>query len=86
MTLKIDTAGRVVLPKPIRDRLGLSPGADLELRETSEGILLSPKDRRSALEKNGNFLVYTGELPQGYDILKAIDDDRDDRARRAWGL
>ena len=86
MTLKIDKAGRVILPKPIRDRFGLRAGSDLEVKETPEGVLLKPADRRPSLIKKGNFWVHTGELPAGYDILKAIDDDRDERMRKAWGL
>lgn len=40
MTQKIDKAGRVILPKPVRDRLGLQEGNDLEITETPEGIVL----------------------------------------------
>jgi AbrB family looped-hinge helix DNA binding protein len=86
MTLKVDKAGRLVLPKPIRDRLGLHAGSDLELEETAEGVVLKPAERRPSLIKKGSFWVHTGEIPQGYDILKAIDEDRDERMRRAWGL
>ena len=86
MTLKIDKAGRVILPKLLRDRFGLHAGSDLEIRETREGIVLSPVDRRPSLIKKGGFLVYAGELPPGCDILKAIDEDREERTRKAWGL
>jgi AbrB family looped-hinge helix DNA binding protein len=86
MTLKIDKAGRVILPKPMRDRLGLHAGSDLEIQEVQEGLILKPADRRSSLVKRGSFLVHTGDIPQGYDILRAIDDDREERMRRAWGL
>jgi len=86
MTLKVDKAGRLVLPKPLRDRLGLHAGSDLELEETAEGVVLKPAERRPSLIKKGSFWVHTGEIPQGYDILKAIDEDRDERMRRAWGL
>jgi AbrB family looped-hinge helix DNA binding protein len=86
MTLKIDKAGRVILPKPVRDRLGLHPGSDLEIQETAEGVVLKPVDRRPSLVKKGRFWVHTGELPPGYDILKAVDDDREERMRKAWGL
>jgi len=86
MTLKIDKAGRVILPKPVRDRFGLRAGSDLEVKETAEGVLLKPADRRPSLIKKGSFWVHTGELPPGYDILKAIDDDRDERVRKARGL
>jgi AbrB family looped-hinge helix DNA binding protein len=86
MTLKVDKAGRVILPKPLRDRLGLHAGSDLEIQEIPEGIVLKPADRRPSLIRKGSFLVHTGEIPAGYDILKAIDDDREERLRKAWGL
>jgi AbrB family looped-hinge helix DNA binding protein len=86
MTLKIDNAGRVILPKPVRDRLGLHAGSDLEIQETPDGVVLRPADRRPSMVKKGSFLVHTGELPPGYDILKAIDEDREERMRKAWGL
>jgi AbrB family looped-hinge helix DNA binding protein len=31
MRATIDMAGRVVIPKPLRDRLGFAPGTELEL-------------------------------------------------------
>jgi AbrB family looped-hinge helix DNA binding protein len=85
MTLKVDKAGRVILPKPIRDRLGLQAGSDLELQEAPDGLLLTPIRRRPSLMKKGSFWVHTGELPAGYDIVKAIDEDREDRIRKTWG-
>jgi AbrB family looped-hinge helix DNA binding protein len=86
MTLKIDKAGRVILPKPVRDRLGLHAGSDLEIQETPDGVVLRPADRKPSMVKKGSFWVHTGELPPGYDILRAIDDDREERTRKAWGL
>jgi AbrB family looped-hinge helix DNA binding protein len=86
MTLKIDKAGRVILPKRVRDRLGLRAGSDLEIQETAEGVVLKPADRRPSLVKKGSFWVHTGEIPSGYDILKAINEDREERMRKAWGL
>ena len=86
MTLKIDKAGRVVLPKPLRDRLGLRAGSDLEIEEAPGAIVLRPAERRPSLIRKGSFLVYTGEVPPGYDIVKAIEEDREERARKAWGL
>jgi AbrB family looped-hinge helix DNA binding protein len=86
MTLKMDKAGRVILPKPVRDRLGLRAGSDLEIQETADGLVLKPAGRRPSLVKKGSFWVHTGEIPPGYDILKAIDEDREERMRKAWGL
>jgi AbrB family looped-hinge helix DNA binding protein len=85
MNLKIDKEGRVLLPKPVRDRLGLRAGSELEIRETPEGVLLRLSDRKPSLVKKGSFLVHTGEIPKGFDVTKAIDEDRKERARKAWG-
>lgn len=86
MTLKIDRAGRVVLPKPVRDRLGLRAGSDLEILETPEGVVLKPAAPKPSLVRKGSFWVHTGEIPAGYDVLKAIDEDREEQMRKAWGL
>jgi len=86
MTLKVDKAGRVILPKQLRDRLGLRAGSDLEIQEIPEGVVLKPAGRRPSLVRKGSFLVHTGEIPAGYDIVKAIDEDREERMRKAWGL
>jgi hypothetical protein len=37
------------------------------------------------LAKEGSFLVYTGQIPAGYDILKAIDEGREERMRQILG-
>jgi hypothetical protein len=64
----------------------LRAGSEIELQENPEGVLLKLADRRPSLIKIGSFWVHTGELPPGYDILKAVDNDRDERMRKAWGL
>ena len=45
-TLRIDKAGRVILPKPVRDRFGLREGTELELLETPDGVVLKPVQRK----------------------------------------
>jgi AbrB family looped-hinge helix DNA binding protein len=42
MKTTIDRAGRVVVPKAFRQRLGLRPGQELVLEETDDGLLLRP--------------------------------------------
>lgn len=86
MTLKMDKAGRVILPKPLRDRLGLREGSDLEITEIPEGLVLKPAEQRPSLVKKQGLWVYTGELPSGFDIVKAVRDDREDRIRKLAGL
>ena len=38
--LKIDKFGRIVVPKPLRERLGLKPGSELEVFDQQGGVLL----------------------------------------------
>ena len=85
MTLTIDGAGRVVIPKPVRDKLGLRAGSTLEMLETPEGVTLKPANQESSLVRKGNFLVFTGELPAGFDIVKAIEEEREARDRKILG-
>ena len=85
MTLTIDGAGRLVLPKRTRDRLGLRAGSTLEMRETEEGVELKPAQPESCLVRKGRFLVYTGEVPPGWDPVKAVQEDREARDRRNLG-
>ena len=86
MRLKIDRAGRIVVPKPTRERFGWNTGKDLEMQETAEGLLLKPIAQRPSLVRAGRFLVHTGQLPEGYDILRAIADEREERLRKLAGL
>ena len=39
MKLHLDKSGRVVLPKPLRQRLGLRAGTTFEAIEAAEGLL-----------------------------------------------
>jgi AbrB family looped-hinge helix DNA binding protein len=51
MRSTIDSAGRVVIPKPLRDRMGLAPGAELELREREGRIEIEPAPTPMRLSK-----------------------------------
>jgi AbrB family looped-hinge helix DNA binding protein len=76
----------MVIPKSIRNRPGLRAGSSLELLETPEGVTLKPAERKSAWARKGGFLVYTGEVPPGFDVVKAIEEEREARDRKIWGL
>ena len=86
MTVGMDKAGRVVLPKSVRDRFGLREGSDLEIIEAPEGILLKPTEREPPMINKGGLWVHTAKLPPGFDIAQAIRDDREDRIRKVAGL
>ncbi|HEV8346494.1 MAG TPA: AbrB/MazE/SpoVT family DNA-binding domain-containing protein [Vicinamibacterales bacterium] len=57
MRTTIDKAGRVVIPAPIRERAGLTPGAQLEITEDELGIRLERVAAGPRLVKVGRRLV-----------------------------
>ncbi|HEX5759544.1 MAG TPA: AbrB/MazE/SpoVT family DNA-binding domain-containing protein [Thermoanaerobaculia bacterium] len=61
MKTTMDAAGRVVIPKPLRERLGLSGGEILELREREGRIELEPAATSMALAKTKGGLAAVPE-------------------------
>ena len=86
MKLHIDKSGRIVLPKPVRVRMGLVEGAHLEATESSEGILLRPIIHRPSLVRKNGILVHTGKAPQGFNWERLSEDLEDERMRDIAGL
>lgn len=86
MTVKIDKAGRVILPKLVRDRLGLHAGSDLEMQETPEGLVLRLADRCPSMVKKDGLWIHTGKVPPRFDAVQAVRDDREDRIRKQSSL
>jgi AbrB family looped-hinge helix DNA binding protein len=46
METKVSTKGQVVLPKPLRAKLGLRPGDPLDVRVEGDAIVLRPRRAR----------------------------------------
>ncbi len=58
----VDRAGRIVLPKPVRDELQLMPGDRLEIESSGEILTLRPLRGTAPLtKKNGVWVYRTGE-------------------------
>lgn len=61
-TIQIDKAGRLVLPKPVREQFNLVPGDKLRLSVEGNSIKLEPTDPAGKLVHKGSVLVFTGEF------------------------
>jgi AbrB family looped-hinge helix DNA binding protein len=57
MKTAIDAAGRVVVPKSLRDELGLRPGLPLEIRSRDGALLIEPIPTPVALVRRGKRMV-----------------------------
>ena len=79
----VDRLGRVVLPKALRERYGLTAGAELELTDTGTGILLAPRRASTALRrlKNG-FPVLSVAGKSTADLGQLIERSRSERDAR----
>jgi AbrB family looped-hinge helix DNA binding protein len=79
--LTIDKAGRVVIPKPIRDKLHLVTGDTIELESSGEQIVLRPVRETTPLAKERGVWVYRAgrsiTVADTNAVLRSIRDERD---------
>ena len=61
MEAKIDAVGRIVVPKPLRDELGLTPGSTVDISRYGAGLQLLPTSRTARLVDEAGVLVASGE-------------------------
>ena len=80
--LTLDRAGRVLIPKTLRQQLHLEPGDALQLESEGEQMTLRPVRPQALLKKERGVWVYQGE-PTTASIPDLIDRER---AKRARGL
>lgn len=81
MNVKIDRAGRIVVPKPIRDRLGLKPDMALEIQEQADGVFLRVPTPKSTMVHVDGLWVHQGTAPANADWAGVLEDVRDERLR-----
>jgi AbrB family looped-hinge helix DNA binding protein len=85
-TVMLDKAGRVVIPKALRDELRLEPGDTLELEFDDERMTLRPVRSASPLRKEHGVWVFRGSRKLSADATdQALQDLRDSRDREARG-
>jgi AbrB family looped-hinge helix DNA binding protein len=86
MTTKVtlDKAGRVVLPKPLRDQMQLAAGDTLQLESEGESITLRPVRPKATLKKECGIWVYQGDSTDT-SIPDLLDHEREKRLRESRG-
>jgi AbrB family looped-hinge helix DNA binding protein len=82
--ITLDKAGRVVLPKPLRDRMQLAPGDTFQLESEGERITLLPVRPKATLKKECGVWVYQGESSDA-SIPDLFDSERDKRLHESRG-
>ena len=76
MITTIDSAGRIVIPKAIREAAGFVPGMALAIRVREGRVEIEPPPRAVRLEKQGRLLVAVPEDPSEPLTRKQVEETR----------
>lgn len=77
METTIDAAGRIVVPKALREALGLVAGTTLDVSTYGAAITLVPRGRTSRLvEEAGHLVAESDSVVTDQDIFALIDAGR----------
>ena len=80
MRTTLDKFGRIVIPKKMRENLGIEPGAQVTVEENGQTICVKPVRDVSPLGVKEGILIYRGAA-EG-DLEKAVAADRERRLRK----
>jgi AbrB family looped-hinge helix DNA binding protein len=74
MEVKLDSVGRIVVPKALRDALGIGPGSTVDITRYGSGLTVIPSGRTARIVEEGRFLVADGDTVIDDDIMFALID------------
>jgi AbrB family looped-hinge helix DNA binding protein len=74
MEATVDAVGRIVLPKPLRDLLGLVAGSTVDVSRYGAGLALIPNGRTARLVEEHGVLVATGDTVIDDEVVFALID------------
>lgn len=83
MQTAIDKFGRIVIPKSVRDHLGLKTGSILEVEESNHDIVLKAIDHTPQIKMKEGVAVFMAKALD--DIDTAITDEREERLKKLGG-
>jgi AbrB family looped-hinge helix DNA binding protein len=74
MEVKLDSVGRIVVPKALRDALGIGPGSTVDISRYGAGLAVVPSGRTARIVEEDGFLVADGETVLTDDIVFGLID------------
>ncbi|MGH9587220.1 MAG: AbrB/MazE/SpoVT family DNA-binding domain-containing protein [Acidobacteriaceae bacterium] len=85
-TVTLDKAGRLVVPKPMRDALHLKPGATLEIVQEGDSIVLHEARSNAVMKKKNGFWVFDagGRITTAM-VNQTLAEIQEERDRRLLG-
>ena len=77
MRTTIDRAGRVVIPRQLRERIGLANGGEVDVELDGAGIRIEAISGQGLEEEDGRLVIpATGQTLDVDDVREMIDADR----------
>jgi AbrB family looped-hinge helix DNA binding protein len=83
--VEIDKAGRIVVPKRLRDALRVRAGDQFVVEEKDDGIFLQPKHEAVRLVQRDDIWVMAGGPPSRKSAVELIEEDRERRMKYVSG-
>ena len=84
--LTLDKAGRVVIPKKLRDEFHLSSGDSLEIESHGDEFILRPvREEATMFKEDGLWVIRTGKPLTVEDVNAVIESGREERDRHLLG-
>jgi AbrB family looped-hinge helix DNA binding protein len=74
MQVKMDSAGRIMVPKAFRESLGLQPGVAINLSMYGDGLHLAPNGRGGNVRQSNGRTVISGEGTFSDEMMFALID------------
>ena len=86
MTVPIDQAGRIVLPKDVRLELAIKPGDTFKLSIHGSSVTLTPNKEATGFVRKGHALVFTtagGETLSQESVNGILEAGREERLQQS---
>jgi AbrB family looped-hinge helix DNA binding protein len=80
MKTTIDGAGRIVVPKAVRDQLHLTPGSELEIDVLDDSVVIRHRDVSEPLVEKQGILIHHGPNQADIDVVAFLRTQRNARA------
>ena len=77
MDVKLEKSGRIVVPKVLRDRLGLEPNMALEVHEQVDRVLLRVPAPQPTMAKIDGLWIHQGTAQANADWASVLDEVRE---------
>lgn len=78
MEATIDSGGRILLPKALRDALGLTPGSKVDISAYGGGVRVMPGGRTARLERSddGRLVAVSDTVVTDDDVFALMESGR----------